>query len=977
MPTPAPHILTDQLTRRLYSTDASMYEQLPAGVALPRDEEELRQTLLEAWKAGHPVTMRAAGTSLAGQTTGGGVVIDLSRHFNRILELDPTHRRARVQPGVIRDTLNREAARHGLLFGPDTSTTNRCMLGGMIGNNSSGSFSLKYRTTREHVLELDTILSDGSRAVFRPLTPEELQEKLARQDAEGKIYRGMLELLTRNKEWIQDHYPHPEIIRRNTGYALDRLCEMDPITPGGRPFNLAELLCGSEGTLAITTSAVVNLEPLPRHTLVMISQFESVGDSMHATVEIVRHGPSAVELIDDKVIGATEGNLEQRENRFFLKGSPKAVLITQFEGDDPGELRNAAQAAMKALQDQGLGYDHDVFADEERKRRVWDLRKAGLGLLMGLAKDSKTPTFTEDTAVRVQDLPAYIEDFQELLRSYGTDSVFYAHASVGEIHLRPILDLYKPGDRQRMESMALDVARLVRRYRGSLSGEHGDGRARSPFIRELIGEEGVKILGEVKRLWDPEGRLNPGKIVDPRPMTEDLRAPVSAANVGETAFHWRKEGGFENAISLCNGAGVCRKLALSGGVMCPSYHATREERDSTRGRANLFRQLFTGEDPEGFQSEDLGKALSLCLSCKGCKSECPANVDMARMKAEYQNARHRRDGIPLRKRFFGEPARAYGLATRFPWAANRVLGLSSTKYVLEKAVGVDRSRTLPRFASQTFLEWLGREHPKALLSKADLLADAPPSPTPDAPRSLVLAVDLFSNVHEPDIARKAFQVLSRLGWNVLVPGVVESGRTRISQGMLDSMGPVIRKAVSTLASPALRELPIIGLEPSEILTFRDELLDLCDDADLPTMRQIAARSHTLEEFLQMMIRQEHLPAPSQSAGSLALHTHCHYKVLGRQDAVQEVLRWAGYQVETIASGCCGMAGSFGYETQSVQVSREIGELRLMPAIRSLEKGTQVCAHGFSCRHQIEDATGMSAAHTVHYLWKALCDTPQA
>lgn len=976
---------TSELTRRLYSTDASMYEELPKAVVFPHSEQDLQDAIRKARNENTPITARAAGTSLAGQTTGGGIIVDTSRFMTKILELDPVMKKARVQPGVIRDSLNREAARHGLQFGPDTSTTNRCMIGGMIGNNSSGLYSLRYKTTREHVEEIRAVLSDGSVVVFRPLTPQELDQKCELKTLEGEIYRGMLAILREHKERILEAYPHPDQIRRNTGYALDRLCEMEPLTPGGRPFNLAEILCGSEGTLALTSEAVVRLVDIPKVSILLVSQFETLEDSLHATVELVRHQSSAVELIDHIIIRATEGNIEQRENRFFLKGDPKAVLFTQFDGDTLEEARQNALQAIQALETQTRGYAHDVFESGEEIRRIWDLRKAGLGLLMGLGDDAKTPTFAEDTAVRVEVLPEYIAEFNELLARHNTQSVFYAHASVGELHLRPILNLASEEDRRKMEDMAVEIAHLVKKYRGTLSGEHGDGRARSPFISIVLGEDMVRVLEQVKRLWDPHSLLNPGKIVFAKPMksglrTMPMRLPTQTA---PTVFKWRREGGFDKALGLCNGAGVCRKLAESGGTMCPSYHVTKEEKDSTRGRANLFRQLFSGEDPKGFDSEDLGEALSLCLSCKACKSECPANVDMARMKAEYQNARHRREGIPFSKTFFGRPERVYGWASKMPHISNAMARTALSKVALKSLAGVDPSRPLPKFAPETFLTWIQREHPAAVCvapperftaTSLDSTSNAS-SVEASRPPLVLLAADLFSNVHQPDVLKATYSVLTKLGAVVCVlPEFIDSGRTRLSQGLLDEMPELVVKTLHRLEPFLEAGAEIVGVEPSELLTFRDEFTDLCEESMLPMAKLLASKSFLLEEWVLRKLESDQASVSESiqltGEGPVAVHGHCHAKALGVATAQLKALQKAGYSAVQIPAGCCGMAGSFGYELKSSSVSRDIANLRLLPWIAE-HKPQRIVAHGFSCRHQIEDLAHLEAVHPAMLLDQAI------
>ncbi|MEL0010469.1 MAG: FAD-binding oxidoreductase, partial [Bacteroidota bacterium] len=516
-------IKTDSLSKRLYAQDASMYEETPKGVAFPENGDDIVSLVKQAAAKKWSITARSAGTSLAGQTTGDGLIMDVSRHMTKVLEWNIEERWVRVEPGIIRDQLNRMAAPQELLFGPDTATASRCMIGGMIGNNSAGLYSITYGSTRNHVLEMDVVLSDGSRMIAKPLTDEELEQKCAQKNLEGHIYRELLELLHEHKEAIEEHYPHKEIKRRNTGYALDALCEMHPITPGGRPFNLCELLAGSEGTLAMTVSAKLNLEPLPRYKRMIIPQFKTLDEAMRATVLAVDKDPSAVELVDDIILQATKENLEQAQNRFFLREDPKCILIIQFEGDNRYELDKRAQELEDDLRAAKLGYAYSQLEVPERLYRVWELRKAGLGLLMGLGKESRSPAFCEDTAVRVKDLPAYVKDIESILDKHDTHCVFYAHASVGELHFRPMIDTTTIEGVSKMKQMAKEFAETVHKYNGSLSGEHGDGRARAPFIEQVLGSEMMPLLERVKDIWDPENRFNPGKIVRAKPMEQGLR----------------------------------------------------------------------------------------------------------------------------------------------------------------------------------------------------------------------------------------------------------------------------------------------------------------------------------------------------------------------------------------------------------------------------------------------------------------------
>lgn len=952
-----PEIHTDPLMRSLYANDASMYEELPYGVSFPHDGYEIAR--LVRWSHEHniPITVRSAGTSLAGQTTGGGLVMDVSRYMTDILRIDSVMQTALVQPGVIRDTLNREAGKYGLLFGPDTSTTNRCMLGGMIGNNSTGSFSIKYGSTRDHILEIETVLSDGSKAVFGPLSQAELEEKKKLDNLEGKIYRGMTELVQKNSESILKAYPHPDIIRRNTGYALDRLCMMNPFNQvePARVFNMAEFLCGSEGTLAITVSATVKLVKADPHKILVIPQFRDLDEAMEATVEAVKHNPAAVELVDDIILDATKTNIEQRRNRFFLEGEPKCLLIIQLDGENRDQLDKRAEELKQIFASKGFGYACPVISEKEKMERVWELRKAGLGLLMGAASDAKTPTFCEDTAVHVRDLPEYVKQFRKLMAKYNTSCVFYAHASVGELHLRPVLNIKTPEGLAKMKSMAAEIADLVHSFGGSLSGEHGDGRARAPYIEKILGSEMMALLKQVKDIWDPEHLLNPGKIVDAKPMDTDLRySPSYHTPAVDTVFRYRREGSFSTAIEQCNGAGVCRKLPESGGTMCPSYMATREEKDTTRGRANLFRQLFSGTQAEAFGSDELHEALDLCLMCKGCKNECPANVDMARMKSEFLNGWHARKGTTLTERFFAEPERFYPLAARFPGTVNWVNRRGMAKFLLKRMVHIHPERNLPAFATETFEDWHAREKTAKDTGRP----------------GVVLLIDIFTNYHEPEIGKNAIKVLNAAGYDVHPTKALDVGRTRISKGMLDGLETRIRAIIDYLYPFVEQGYPIIGLEPSEILTLRDEYLDLCSDNYLDKAKRLADCAFLFEEFMNKAADEN--PAVfrnifKKEGLKVYVHGHCHAKALVGVDPLIEMFERAGMEPVDLKTGCCGMAGSFGYETNHYDVSMQIGELKLFPSLRGLDKGTLIGAPGFSCRHQIKDGVGLGADHPATIL----------
>jgi len=961
MDQPTSAIYFDEQIRRLYANDASSYEELPEGVAFPGTAQEIVSIVKWARQEGHSITARGAGTSLAGQTTGNGIVMDVGGKMNKIVEIDSQNQHAHVQPGVIRDSLNREAGKHGLIFGPDTATTNRCMIGGMIGNNSCGIFSIKHKTTREHILEIDAVLSDGSRVTFKPLSEDQLEAKLQLDTLEGYIYREMISLVREHREEILENYPHPDIIRRNTGYALDRLCEMQPFDPDGRPFNMAELLCGSEGTLAMSSSAKVRLVQRDSESVVLAPHFPSIRKALEATVEVVKEDPAAAELVDDIILDATKDNIEQRENRFFLDGDPKCILIIQFDGDDLQDLTEKAQNLAERLQQLGLSQSTPIITKDEKIDRVWNLRKAGLGLLMGLGSEGRTPTFCEDTAVRVPDLPDYIDDFQKILDKHDTNCVFYAHASVGELHLRPVINLQKKEGIQKMKAMAGEIADLVRSYRGSLSGEHGDGRTRAPYIEKVLGPQMMPLLKRVKQIWDPAHIFNPGKITDPEPMEQDLRySPDYQRPQVDTHFNWRKEESFADAVELCNGAGVCRKLADSGGTMCPSYMATKNEKDTTRGRANLFRQLFSGKQKEAFQSEELREALDLCLSCKACKSECPANVDMARMKAEFMQGWHEENGLSLGERFFGQAGKLYPLASMFPRLSNWMMEQPAIKELLQQFAGIDKRRALPTFAEETFMDWFEEHQNSSVHKSSDQMKG-----------KVVLLVDIFTNYHDPEIGKSAVQVLESLGYDVHVPDFHEVGRPQISKGMLTHAKQVLDENLPRLANFAENEIPIIGLEPSEILTLRDEYLDLCDDDQLKAAQQVSDQSYTFEEFIAKALSDEQARPQSPKKKKVYVHGHCHAKSLIGNSSIRNALEIAGFKPTIMDTGCCGMAGSFGYEADHYKVSMDIGEQRLFPAVRSLPDDALVCAPGFSCRHQIQHGTHRHASHPAQLLAKTL------
>ncbi len=958
-------VRSDGLHRLLYSQDASVYQEEPTAVVFPRSREDVQAVVRAAGELGLGIVPRAAGTSLAGQTTGSGLVVDVGRHMNRILEVNEEERWVRVEPGVILDDLNRHLARYDLFFGPDTSTSNRCMIGGMIGNNSCGSHSIMYGTTRDHLLELEVVFSDGEYARVGAWERDELAEKM---DGEGSLARGLqaLDRIARQEaQLIEERYPRVEVVRRNTGYPLDDVVRRAPYGEGGR-FSLPRFLCGTEGTLGLMTEAKLNIVDRPGDRLVVCVHFRSLEQALKATVEAVAQEPAAVELIDRRVLEQTKHNIEQARNRFWVEGDPAAVLVVEFYRESPQEVEEAARALIERMESLKMGYAYPVLRPPQDEA-VWDLRKAGLGLLMGIEGDVKPVTVVEDTAVAVDVLPDYVREFSKVMESYGTACVYYAHASVGELHLRPELNLKDPEDVEKFCGIAEDVADLVKEFRGSLSGEHGDGRVRSPLLERFYGAEIMELHREVKRAFDPKGIFNPGNIVDPPPIDEGFRfEPGRPTPQLETYFHWRNERGLVRATELCNGAGVCRRRAESGGTMCPSYMATLEEKDSTRGRANAFRRLLTESGArEVFTSDELGAALDLCLSCKGCKSECPASVDMAKMKAEYLQQRYDREGTPAQAKLFGNFGKMSRMGAIWPWFANLMLSLWLTSWILERWFGVAPQRDLPKIAPRSF-DKLFREYRRD-------------HPEPADGEVVWLYVDPFTDFTEPEVGMAAVRVLEAAGHRVERFGIRDDGRTYLSKGMVDEARRLLERQLDGVARDLEEHAgrAVVGLEPSALLTFRDEALDLVGEDYHDVATRLAERAFLFEEFVARKMSTgewEETLFEREGAGTAVLHGHCHQKALVGTKPTEEALEAAGFTVQTLATGCCGMAGSFGYEADHYEVSMEIGELVLFPALRSLDGQQELVAPGTSCRHQIVDGVELDARHPAQVLADRLANS---
>lgn len=952
----------DDTTRTLYATDASAYRERPQAVAVPKTVADIKKLIEFAHAEKTSLIPRTAGTSLAGQVVGKGIIVDVSKYFTRILELNTEERWIRVQPGVIRDELNLFLKPYGLLFGPETSTANRAMIGGMVGNNSCGSNSIVYRSTREHLLEVTALLSDGTEVTFKTLDPDQFHARCEIPGTEGQLYRQIRRLLGNydNQQSIRNEFPKKSVERRNTGYALDLLVETAPFTAGGPDFNFCSLLAGSEGTLAFITEIKLNLSPLPpKETGLLCVHFNTIDESLRANLLALQYGPTASELIDHYILECTKDNIEQRKNRFFVQGDPGAILVIEFKKDTRDEIRELARQLESDLRAAGLGYHFPLlFGDDTRK--IWDLRKAGLGLLSNLPGDDKAVPVIEDTAVDVADLPAYIRDFNVILQKYSLHSVHYAHAGSGEIHLRPIINLKTKEGNELFRAIASEIATLVKKYRGSLSGEHGDGRLRGEFIPRMVGERNYRLMQEIKQTWDPQHIFNPGKIVDTPPMNTMLRyEPGQQTPSFPTVFRFHRQDILQHA-EQCNGSGDCRKTQLSGGTMCPSFMATRNEKDTTRARANILREFLTrSTQANRYDHQEIYDVMDLCLSCKGCKSECPSNVDMAKLKAEFLQHYYDANGVPFRSRMIAAFTTSAQLGSLAPGLYNRFVGSRWVK----KLVGFSPDRSMPLLHKTTLRRWYKRHHPP----NAGTLSAAPN-------RRVYLFCDEFTNYNDVEIGIKSILLLERLGYEVIIPDHEESGRTWLSKGLVRRARDIANRNIRHLQPLISADTPLIGIEPSAILTFKDEYPDLADDSLLPGAATLAKNSYLIDDFIAReidlgRIRPEQFTTEPRT---VLLHGHCQQKALSSvAGSVKALSLPANYTVRTIPSGCCGMAGSFGYEAEHYQLSQQIGELVLLPAVRNQPESTIIAAPGTSCRHQIKDGTGKTARHPVEVLYAAL------
>ena len=936
----------DKMTRAIYSTDASIYQIEPIGVVIPRTDEDVIAVIETARKYGVPVLPRGGGTSLAGQTVGRAIVIDFSNHMRSVVEINAEEGWVRTQPGIILDELNRQLAPHGLHFAPDPSTSNRGNVGGALGNNSCGAHSIVWGKTVDNVLELQAVLSNGEKAKLGPLNGEGLETKMRSDSLEGEIYRKLLTIAEANRDEVQARYP--KILRRVSGYNLDELMGADGL-------NMARFVVGSEGTLLTITEATLRIVPRPKHKALAVLHFRDLMEAMEATTHTLELEPSAVEVIDNMIIRQARTNLEYSRMMDFVEGDPAALLIVEHVGDSEAELRSKLDTLEGRMKRSGLGYATRRVTEPEAQAMVWAVRKAGLGLMMNAPGDAKPLPFVEDTAVAPEALPQFVKRFNQIVWEHGTTAGYYGHASVGCLHIRPLINLRLQEDVDRMVSIANQVSDLVLEFGGSMSGEHGDGLVRSVWVEKMFGPRLYAAFREVKRAFDPEGIMNPGKIVDAPPMTENLRVtPKSRSLDLKTGFAF-SEGGFAGAIEMCNGQGACRKL---DGTMCPSYMVTRDEEHSTRGRANALRAAISGALPvDALTSRRLYDVLDLCLECKGCKAECPTNVDMAKLKYEFLDRYHKANGQSLRNRIFGNTSELSRLGSFFAPISNWTASTEVFKDLLERFADIDRRRRLPPFASQTFVQWFRARGG---------------SPASAATRGQVLLLaDTFTNYNHPYLGWSATKVLERMGYQVIIPRTKCCGRPMLSKGMMDKARANARFNIDSLFPYVERGAKLVGLEPSCVLSFRDDYVDLF--AGDSKARAVAENSMLIEEFVLYTLNNS---APgidwTKKPGKLLFHGHCHQKALVGTGPAMELLRSIpGCDAREIPSGCCGMAGAFGFEKEHYDISMKIGGQVLFPAIRAEQGDFVVVSEGVSCRQQIEDGTGVHAKHLVEVLAEAL------
>lgn len=930
----------DKVSRALYSTDASVYQIEPIGVLVAKSQEDVIAAVRICNELRCPITMRGGGTSQAGQAIGEGLQIDISKYVNRLLEVNVEERWARVEPGIVLDELNALLKKDGLRFAPDISTASRATVGGMIANNSAGARSVLYGKTIDHVLEQKVLLSDGTVTEFRPLSTDELVQKCSAAGLEGDCYRAVRRVAIQCAEEVDRRFP--KVMRRVGGYNLDEF------TKPGRPFDMTKVIVGSEGTLGVVLEAKVKLVPLPKHKSVLTIEFPTLLDALGATPEILRHNPSAVEVMDKFILDHTKENPAlDRVRKTFIKGDPGGLLCVEFYDDDANALRPRMEAVEASLKDSGALFYYAL--DLPAQARVWSLREAGLGLSMAMKDDAKSLSFVEDTAVAPEKLRDFIERFMAVIRKHDTVAGVYAHASVGCLHVRPVVNMKTEAGVQKFQAIANEIADLVIEFGGALSGEHGDGLVRSSFMRKMFGPVIYDAFRTIKRTFDPNGILNPGKIVDSPPIEQNLRYGASYRAVKPaTYFDYSEYGGMSGAVEMCSGVGACRKKLE--GTMCPSYMVTRDEKHTTRGRANVLRLAMSGKlGVAGLGDSEVKDVLSLCLECRACKAECPVGVDVARFKSEFLADYYKRHGVPLRAKALGFVADLSPLASQFAPVVNLIARSGLGRWMNDRFLGVDSRRRLPAWSSRPL----------------DQRVKAAANP------AVYLFKDTFTNYYNPEVGEAALKVLQSMGVAASLAPNGCCGRPLISQGLLQEAQARAPKQVELLYPIAKQKMPILFCEPSCLSAMKEDLPDLLRGEQRAKAREVAAQCMLFEEYVEQNGEKLKLrEGPKQ----ILLHGHCHQKSMGLLATAKALLgRVPGATVTDLDAGCCGMAGSFGYAKENFEVSKAIGERKLLPAARAMSADSVLVAAGVSCRHQVEDLASKEAMHPAILLSRLLKD----
>jgi FAD/FMN-containing dehydrogenase/Fe-S oxidoreductase len=926
----------------MYATDASHYQILPVAVILPKDESEVKKAVEIARENKIKILPRGGGTSLAGQTVGEALIIDFSKYMTKILEFNEQERWVRVQPGVVRDELNEEMAKFNLHFAPDPATSSRANVGGMVGNNSSGTKSILYGKTVDHILEAKVLLTDGTVLLLKELAPQEYELKAHQTTREGEIYHKFQEAILHNKEEIKQRFP--KVMRRVGGYNLDEFVYTDQ-------WNLAKLITGSEGTLGVILEVKLNLEPLPKFKSVAVVHFSELLDAIRAVQPMLPYQPSAIEILDKTVLDLSRENLTTKLHCHFIENDPAAILIAEFYGDSFENVMQRPREMIAKLKNLGFGYAYPLFPNGKEYDDVWVVRKKGLGLMMGIKGEKRALSFIEDAAIPTEVLPEYIDQVLKICEKHNTEVSMYAHASVGVIHVQPLLDLRREQDIENLKNIADETFDLVVKYGGSWSGEHGDGLVRSAYNERFFGTRLYNAFRDIKHLFDPENLMNPGKIVEAQTIEQNLRYGTKYADQEvKTEFQYRAENNFRESVHMCTGVGECRKTL--GGTMCPSFKATRDEEHSTRGRANALRLAMSGQlDKEGLTSKRLHQVLDLCLSCKACKSECPSNVDMSKMKGEVLQMYYDEHGITLRDRLIRDSS---GAASHFSGIMSGLVNfIQKTKlfrFGLQKLAGFDKRRILPGYAKEPFYKWFEKKGNNNYTNA----------------KKVVLFADTYLNFHEPQVGISALQLLNSCGYEVILANTGCCQRPKISHGFLKQAKKEGAKTVEGLKKYMDQGLKIVVCEPSCASALNDDLADLVENDALAA--QLQEQVMMIDVFLSKEIEAGNINIAFESvAENILIHGHCHQKALYSTKGMKTIFGKTQQKATEIPSGCCGMAGSFGYEKEHYDISQKIGDEILFPAIRSMKDGTIVVANGFSCRHQIEHFTGVKAKHWVEVI----------